>query len=320
MAWRRPDEVRRIAVIGGGLIGSGWLAAFLGHGLAVDLFDPAPDAADKARAHLARAWPQMVELGLAVDVAPPEVAVHASLERAVAQADFVQESTPERPDLKRLLFAELDRRVATDVVVASSTSSLPITDLAAGLGTANRFVLGHPFNPVHLMPLVELGGGEATDPAAVDAAQALYVAMGKRPVRLQREIFGHIANRLTSAMFREAVSLVASGTATVEDVDAAIRYGPALKWAIQGQFTTFHTSGGEGGLEAFLKHFSPGIVRRWESMTTPDLADPVLQAELVRQMTQAAGPRPVAELAQTQDQLLVELLRVLDQKAPQSPA
>jgi carnitine 3-dehydrogenase len=313
-SWRGP--VRRVAVVGTGLIGSGWLAAFLGHGLAVEVFDPAPGAADKARAHIARAWPEMTRLGLAPEGAAPTFTVHDDLESAVAAADFVQESTPERADLKRGLFEALDRLAAPDVVIASSTSSLPISELAAGLATRGRFVLGHPFNPVHLMPLVELGGGTDTNPAAIDAAQALYVAMGKRPVRLQREIFGHIANRLTSAMFREAVSLVANGTASVEDVDAAIRFGPALKWAIQGQFTTFHTSGGDGGLAAFLKHFSPGIIRRWETMTTPDLADPQLQAELVRQMADATANRPVADLAAAQDDALVVLLQALGSSQP----
>jgi carnitine 3-dehydrogenase len=315
-AWRGPGRIRRVAVVGTGLIGSGWLAAFLGHGLAVEVFDPAPNAAEKARDHLARAWPEMARLGLAPEGAAPAFAVHDDLESAVAAADFIQESTPERAEVKLGLFETLDRLAPPDVIVASSTSSLPISELAAGLATRGRFVLGHPFNPVHLMPLVELGGGTDTDPAAIDAAQALYVAMGKRPVRLQREIFGHIANRLTSAMFREAVSLVANGTASVEDVDAAIRFGPALKWAIQGQFTTFHTSGGDGGLAAFLKHFSPGIIRRWETMTTPDLADPQLQAELVRQMADATANRPVAELAAAQDSALVVLLQALGSSQP----
>jgi carnitine 3-dehydrogenase len=315
-AWRGPDRIRRVAVVGTGLIGSGWLAAFLGHGLSVEVFDPAPGAAEKARAHVARAWPEMARLGLAREGAVPDFTVHDKLASAVAAADFVQENTPERADVKLGLFEVLDRLAAPDVVIASSTSSLPISELAAGLATRGRFVLGHPFNPVHLMPLVELGGGTDTDPAAIDAAQALYVAMGKRPVRLHREVFGHIANRLTSAMFREAVSLVANGTASVEDVDAAIRFGPALKWAIQGQFTTFHTSGGDGGLAAFLKHFSPGIIRRWETMTTPDLADPQLQAELMRQMADATANRPVAELAANQDSALVVLLHALGSSQP----
>jgi carnitine 3-dehydrogenase len=172
-------------------------------------------------------------------------------------------------------------------------------------------VLGHPFNPVHLMPLVEVGGGENTDPSAVAVATELYVSMRKEPVHLRREIAGHIANRLTSAMFREAVALVAEGYATVEDVDRAIRFGPAIKWAIQGQFTTFHTGGGEGGLASFLHHFAPGIMQRWDTAIRPDLADRELQQELVSQVERANGGKPVAEIARHQDDMILNLLQVL---------
>lgn len=311
--YRHKDSIRTVAAIGSGVIGSGWAAAFLGHGCAVRLYDPATGAADRTREHVSQAWPQMVELDLARegDDWRRRFSVHGSLEDAVAGADFVQESTPERVDVKKALFADLDRMLPADVIVASSTSSLPITDLQAGLETAGRFVLGHPFNPVHLIPLVEVGNGAATDAEAADTAQAFYEAMGKAAIRLNREIFGHIANRLTSAMFREAVRLVAEGYASVADVDKAIRHGPALKWAIQGQFTTFHTSGGAGGLAEFLPKFAPGIIRRWETMSDPDLAAPELQARLVAQMEEAAGGRSVAEIARHQDQMLMEMLKLL---------
>ena len=312
MAWRGPDRIARVAVIGAGLIGAGWVAAFLARGLAVRVYDPSPEAPEVVRAHIARAWHELAERGLAPGADPTAISFHSDLAVAVADADFVQENTPERVEVKAALFAELDRILPPDIIVASSTSSLPITQLAEGCRAGARFVLGHPFNPVHLMPLVELGGGVRTDPAAVEAAQSLYLAMGKRPVRLQREIFGHIANRLTSAMFREAVALVASGTATVEDVDTAIRFGPALKWAIQGQFTTFHTSGGAGGIANFLPHFAPGIQKRWASMTTPDLADPALQGELIAQVEAMHAGKSVAEIAQHQDAMLLALLRLLD--------
>ena len=301
--WRGPDRIARVAVIGSGLIGAGWVAAFLARGLAVAVCDPSPEASDKVRSHLGRVAP---------GTDPAALSFHDGLAAAIADADFVQENTPERAEVKAALFAELDRILPPDVVVASSSSSLPITELAADCATGARFVLGHPFNPVHLMPLVELGGGERTDPAAIEAATALYLSMGKRPVRLQREVFGHIANRLTSAMFREAVSLVASGAATVEDIDTAIRFGPALKWAIQGQFTTFHTSGGEGGMASFLEHFAPGIMQRWATMTTPDLTDPALRARLVAQTEAAHRGKSVAEIAQHQDAMLAALLRLLD--------
>lgn len=311
--FRDQSRIHTVAAIGAGVIGAGWVAAFLGSGRAVRLHDPADGAAERTRAHVAGAWGQMVELGLAQggDDWESRFSVHDRLEDALDGADFVQESTPERTGLKQALFADLDRLVPADVLVASSTSSLPVSELQAGLASAARFVLGHPFNPVHLIPLVEVGGGDATAAEAVDIALALYAAMGKQPIRLQREIFGHIGNRLTSAMFREAVRLVAEGYASVGDIDRAIRYGPALKWAIQGQFATFHTSGGAGGLAEFLPKFAPGIIRRWATMADPPLADEALQARLVAQMTEAAEGRSVEEIAAHQDEKLMEMLKLL---------
>ncbi|ATI80701.1 3-hydroxyacyl-CoA dehydrogenase NAD-binding domain-containing protein [Sphingobium yanoikuyae] len=311
--FRDPQRIHTVATIGAGVIGAGWIAAFLGSGRTVRLYDPVHGAGARARAHVAGAWDQMVELGLARSGDDWEIrfSVHDSLEDALDGADFVQESTPERTDLKQALFADLDRLVPANVLIASSTSSLPISELQAGLASANRFVLGHPFNPVHLIPLVEVGGGEDTAPDAIDIAFALYAGMGKQPILLQREIFGHIGNRLTSAMFREAVRLVAEGYASVGDIDKAIRYGPALKWAIQGQFATFHTSGGAGGLAEFLPKFAPGIIRRWSTMADPPLADEELQEKLVAQMTQAAKGRNVEDIAAHQDKKLMEMLKLL---------
>ena len=319
--FRQADRIGTVAAIGGGVIGGGWVAAFLGTGRAVRLYDPAADAAKRIGDHVAGAWPQMVALGLAQadDDWRARFSVHGDLAAALDGVDFVQESTPEREDLKRALFAQFDQIVPADVLVASSTSSLAITSLQAGLASAARFVLGHPFNPVHLIPLVEVGGGDQTDPAAIDAAQAFYDAMGKQTIRLKREVFGHIANRLTSAMFREAVRLVVEGYASVGDVDTAIRAGPALKWAIHGQFTTFHTSGGEGGLAAFLPKFAPGIMRRWTTMSDPALDDPAVTALLVEQMAAAAQGRDVAQIAAEQDARLLAMIQMLRAPLDQAP-
>jgi 3-hydroxyacyl-CoA dehydrogenase len=310
-AYRGPEAIRRVAVVGSGLIGSGWVAAYLARGYEVAVCDPAPQAADKVRAHVAAAWPAMAALGLTKGGDAAALSVHSELAPAIAGADYIQENTPERPELKAALFAELGRLAPPDVIIASSTSNMPVSALQASCDHPERYVLGHPFNPVHLMPLVEVGGGERTDPAAVETATALYVSMGKQPVQVRREIVGHIANRLTAAMFREAVSLVAQGYATVDDVDRAIRFGPALKWAIQGQFTTFHTGGGEGGFAHFLRHFAPGIMGRWATMTTPDLSDPALQEMLTEQVEEANGHRPVAQIAAHQDEMLQALLQAL---------
>jgi len=311
--YRDTGAIRAVAVVGGGVIGNGWVAAFLGSGRAVRLYDPMPGAADRTRAHVAGAWDQMVELGLAgaADDWAARLSFPDTLAGALDSADFVQESTPERADMKQALFAQMDALAPADVLIASSTSSLPITELQAGLAGAHRFVLGHPFNPVHLIPLVEVGGGEATAPHAVDTALAFYAAIGKQPIRLNREIFGHIGNRLTAAMFREAVRLVAEGYASVGDVDKATKHSFALKWAIQGQFTSFHTSGGAGGLAEFLPKFGPGIIKRWETMVDPPLADPALQAMLVAQMDDAAAGRSVAEIAAEQDEKLMQMLKLL---------
>lgn len=315
--YRDMSAIRAVAAVGGGVIGNGWIAAFLGSGRAVRLYDPMPGAAERTRAHVAGAWEQMVELGLAgeADDWGARLSFPDSLAGALDGADFVQESTPERAVMKQALFTQMDALAPADVLIASSTSSLPITELQEGLADAHRFVLGHPFNPVHLMPLVEVGGGEATAPEAVDAAFAFYAALGKQPIRLNREIFGHIGNRLTAAMFREAVRLVAEGYASVGDVDKATKHSFALKWAIQGQFTSFHTSGGAGGLAEFLPKFAPGIIKRWETMTDPPLADPSLQAMLVAQMNDAAAGRSVAEISAEQDETLMRMLKLFSTRS-----
>lgn len=311
--YRGENRINTVAAVGAGVIGNGWVAAFLGSGRAVRLYDPMPGARERTSAHVAGAWDQMVELGLARagDDWSARLSFHDDLAEALADADFVQESTPERTELKQALFADLDRLVPADVVIASSTSSLPITELQAGLATAARFVLGHPFNPVHLIPLVEVGGGRQTADEVVELALGFYTALGKQPIRLKREVFGHIGNRLTAAMFREAVRLVAEGYASVADVDRAMKHSFALKWAIQGQFTTFHTSGGAGGLAEFLPKFTPGIIKRWSTMEDPPLDDPKLQALLVAQMEEAAGGRTVEEIAAYQDEKLMGMLKLL---------
>ena len=311
--YRQAGAIRTVAVIGSGVIGAGWTAAFLGAGLEVRLFDPATDSARHTNAHVNHAWPQMVMLGRASqgDDWQARLTIAASLEDAARSADYVQENTPEQLHPKQELIERLDALAPAEVIIASSTSSFAITELQAACRHPGRIVLGHPFNPVHLMPLVEIGGGALTDPAAIGAAADFYTRLGKSPIKLRKEVFGHIANRLASALFREAVSLVAEDVASVSDIDMALSLGPALKWAIQGQFTSFHTTGGEGGLADFLAKFSPGVVRRWESMSTPDLLDPGLQAKLVGQMAELAGQRSVAEVAEAQDRKLLAILRLL---------
>lgn len=311
-SYRGAARIKTVTVLGAGVIGSGWVATFLAAGLRVRVFDPSMDVSSKVSDWVRAAWPRMEALGLVCAVADPAtLTFHSSVRDAVTSADFVQESTPERIDAKKALFQVLDALVPTDVLIATSTSSLPVTQLQGPCTHPERFVLGHPFNPVHLMPLVEVGGGRGTDALAIEAAQAFYQTLGKECVRLHREAFGHIANRLTSAMFREAVSLVTEGYATVADVDRAIRFGPALKWAVQGQFSTFDINGGASGFEGFLHHFAPGIVKRWSSMQTPDLLDAEVQRNLTLQVEKARESRSLSVLTDRQDRLVVALLQAL---------
>jgi carnitine 3-dehydrogenase len=309
-AFRGPAQIKTVAVVGAGLIGSGWAAAFLSQGLAVRVSDPSPGAEAQVRAQVAEAWPLLLALGVAPNAAQDRISFHASVEEAVREADFVQENAPERAELKVDLYRRLDAAAAPDVLLASSTSSFPITELQAACAHPERCVLGHPFNPVHLIPLVEVGGGAATAPEAIQAAMAFYRRLQKRPIELKDEIFGHVANRLASAMFREAVHLVAEGVVTVEGIDDALRFGPALKWAIQGQFMTYFTSGGPGGMADFLEKFGPGQERRWAILGAPSLT-PELKAKIVAQTDAVVAGRSPQTVAAAQDEALVAVIRAL---------
>ncbi len=247
-------RIQRVAVIGTGVIGASWCATFLAHGLEVRATDPAPGAEDKLRAALAAMAPALAELGLSLAGAEARLRFEASPEAAAEGADLVQENAPERLDVKRELFALLDAAAPEHALLASSTSTIPVSAFQdAARRHPERIVLAHPFNPPHLIPLVEVGGGRATAEAAVARAMAFYRRIGKHPIRLKKEIRGHIANRLQFALWREAIHLVREGVADVADIDAAIAHGPGLRWALLGPFLNLHLSGGEGGIAALFE-------------------------------------------------------------------
>lgn len=308
--YRGVDQIKTVAVVGTGVIGAGWAACFLAQGLTVRAADPAPGAADSVRAHIKTTWSALEQLGLAPGARQDAISFHADPEDAAMGADFIQENAPEREDIKRDLYRRLDHAAPSDVLIASSSSSFAITDLQQGCTHPERCVLGHPFNPVHLIPLVEVCGGKHTDHAATLSARAFYCHIGKRPVLLNREIFGHIANRLASAMFREAVHLVSDGITTVQGIDDTLRFGPALKWAIQGQFMTYHTSGGAGGMASFLDKFGPGQQARWKVLGDPTLS-PEVRERIVKQMEDSTAGRSEMEIARDQDTKLLELVKFL---------
>ena len=300
--------VRRVAVIGTGTIGASWAAYFLARGLSVTASDPAPQAEGRLRRFVDRAWPVLTRLG-ASHPAPPHdlLNFHPEPEAAAADADFVQESGPEREEIKHALLPRIDAVLPPETVIASSSSGLLISRLSAGCRHPERCVIGHPFNPPHLIPLVEVVGGERTAPAAIENALAFYRAIGKRPIHIRREVKGHVANRLQAALWREAVHLVATGVASVADVDVAISEGPGLRWALMGPHLTFHLAGGDGGMPHFLDQLGPPLESWWDDLGRPRLTQEVRDALTVGVAAEAAG-RDIATLATERDRFLLDLL------------
>jgi 3-hydroxyacyl-CoA dehydrogenase len=309
MARTPPETVERVAVIGAGTIGASWATLFLAHGLEVAVYDPVLDSERKVRDFVAGAWPTMMRLGLAEGADPDRLRFHADPAAAADGAPFVQESGPENLAAKQALFARMEHGLGRDTIVASSTSGLLPSDLQTGRVGPGRYLVAHPFNPPHLMPLVELVGGRATDPAVLERAAAFYRSVGKRPITIRREMLGHVANRMQVALYREAIHLALEGVASIEDIDAAIAYGPGLRWAIMGPHMLHHLAGGEGGLRHLLEHIGPGIETWWNDLGCPDLTPEVI--DRLVEAFEAGNSRPVQEIAAERDALLVGLLESL---------
>jgi len=300
--------IGRVAVIGTGVIGASWVSLCLAHGLDVVATDPAPGAEARLRDTVARHWPVLRETGLAPGASPERLTFAAGPEEAAAEADFVQENGPERLEIKHETFSRLDAAAAPDVVLATSSSGLTPSAIQTACRHPGRVVLGHPFNPPHLVPLVEVLGGARTDEGAIAAAMAVYARLGKRPIRLRRELVGHVANRLQAALWREAFHLVGTGAATVADIDAAIAHGPGLRWALMGPCLLNHLSGGPGGLAHTLDHLGPLMEAMWADLGDPRLT-PELKATLVQGLEQALEGRDRDAMVAQRDRLLVDLVR-----------
>ncbi|TMU92939.1 3-hydroxyacyl-CoA dehydrogenase NAD-binding domain-containing protein [Streptomyces sp. DASNCL29] len=303
-----PEEVRRVACVGAGVIGGGWVAHFLARGYDVTAWDPAPDAEEKLRRLVAAAWPALEQIGLADGASPDRLTVAATLAEAVADAQFVQESAPEKLELKRSLLAQLDAAAPPGVVIASSTSGYPMTDMQTEAADPGRLVVGHPFNPPYLIPLVEVVGGKRTDAAAVEWASRFYKVAGKSVITMERELPGFIANRLQEALWREALHMVANGEATVKEIDDSITEGPGLRWAFMGPCLTFALAGGDGGMGHMLDHFGPSLKSPWTRLEAPELDD-TLRAAMVDGCDEAAGSRTIAQLVAERDQGVIDVLR-----------
>ena len=310
-ATSNPPAIRRVTIVGAGTIGASWAALFLARGLEVVVSDPAADAEALTRARVQAAWPVLVELGHVQPGASAEaLRFEPDLEAALAGADFVQENAPEREDFKIALFARMDAALPPHVIVASSSSGLIMSRLQSQCRHASRFVIGHPFNPPHLIPLVEVVGGEQTSADTIDRCIAFYRSLGKYPIRLNKEVPGHIANRLQAALWREAIHLAAENVASVADIDAAVSQGPGLRWALFGPHMTFNLGGGAGGLANFMDHLLGPVQTWWDDLGAPEVT-PELQQRLIAGVNAEAGQRSIADLVQTRDAQLTALLKVL---------
>ncbi|MEM7221452.1 MAG: 3-hydroxyacyl-CoA dehydrogenase NAD-binding domain-containing protein [Pseudomonadota bacterium] len=306
------DSIQRVAVLGAGTIGASWAALFLARGLTVQVHDPSPTQERDVRAYVATAWPSLERLGLAAQGDPDRVTFHDNTRAAVEGVQFVQESVPERLDIKHATYRAIEPALAPEAIVATSASGLMVREMQAGFADPARFLLAHPFNPPHLIPLVELLGNEKTDPAAVDQAADFYEACGKTTIRLHKEVPGHVANRLQAALWREAIHLVIEGVASLEDVDKAVSAGPGLRWAVMGPHMLFNLAAGPDGMNAFCDRYGPSFQRWWDDLGAPRLEDGVAQ-RLVDGLSEAEQGRSLPQIAAARDERLVRILQTLAQ-------
>jgi 3-hydroxyacyl-CoA dehydrogenase len=304
-------RVAAVAVIGTGLIGASWAALFLSKGLAVHASDPAAGAEDRLRSFVDRALPDLRRLDPGAVMAADGLSFTSDPREGAARADFIQESVPEDLDLKRSVLSELEDAARPATVIASSTTAFRPSELQTGCRRPERIVVGHPFNPPHLMPLVEVVGGRLTAPEAIERAFGFYRSIGKTPIRLRREVVGHVANRLAAALWREAVHMVAEGVASVADIDRAVTDGPGLRWAALGPNLLYHLGGGAGGMATYLERLGPTQEARWQSLGEPRLTEAV-KKQLIDGVRDEAAGRSVEELAHERDDALIEILLLRD--------
>ena len=303
-------QIRTVAVVGAGLIGASWASLFLAHDLDIAVTDPAPHAEAFLKRFVTDAWPALVELA----GAPSEIPFHRlsfspDLESTVRDADLIQESGPETIAFKRDIYRRLDALAGPDAIIASSSSGIRMGDIQGACEAhPGRTLIAHPFNPPHLLPLVELVGGLRTSGDVIQRARTFYEGPGKRVVVLNREVIGHVANRLQAALFREVVHLVNEGVVSVADADAAVRFGPGLRWSVMGQCMLYHLGAGDAGLRTFLDTFAPSIEAWWADLGRPAL-DPPTRAKLIAGVAEEAAGRSLSEWARYRDAMLISRLK-----------
>ena len=308
------EQVQTVGIVGAGVIGGGWAAKFLAQGYDVVVWDPASDGAEKLQRLLDIAWPSLEQLGLAPGASRERLRIVDTLEEVGAVADVIQENCPEVLQLKIDTLAQIDAATPPGVPILSSTSGYRMTDMAGAATHPERLVVGHPFNPPYLVPLVEVVGGEQTDPAVVDWTLDFYTRAGKKALRCSNELPGFVANRLQDAVWRELLHMVSNDEATVEECDVALVYGPGVRWAQMGVGLTFHLAGGEGGMGHMLDHFGDSLLEPWTRLEAPPLTKE-LRDKMVAGCDDEAAGRSIADLQRQRDAFLVELMQLLEKHA-----
>ncbi|WP_170577414.1 3-hydroxyacyl-CoA dehydrogenase NAD-binding domain-containing protein [Ruegeria arenilitoris] len=300
------SQIERTAILGAGVIGASWAALFLASGRNVTVFDPDENAENTVRSYVENAWPALEDLGLTERATPDAITFVATAAEAVTEAQFVQENAPERLPIKHAIYAEIEAALAADAIVSSSTSGLTLEALQEGWRDPAPLILGHPFNPPHLIPLVELTANKATGSDILDRTEAFYNDIGKVTIRIKKGMPGHVANRLQAAVWREAVHMAVEGVASVKDIDKAMWAGPGLRWAAMGPTTLFHLGAGAGGLQAFCDHFKDTFNSWWDDLGDPRLDDDVIR-KLVDEMTAHVHGQSTEELSAQRDELLTAM-------------
>ncbi len=307
MSYDKP--IHRVAIVGTGVIGASWAAQYLARGFDVVATDPAPNAETNLRKYVADAWPALTTIGLSPGASRDRLRFTASMKEALSQADFVQENGPERPEFKMKLFADMDDATPPDSLIASSSSGITMSVMQSKCAHPERCVVGHPFNPPHIIPLVEVVGGTKTAPEAIEQAMKFYAAIGKKAIYLRKELPGHVANRLQAALYREVAYLIQEGVLSVADADDAVSWGPGLRWGVMGPSLQWHVGGGAGGIKHFMEHLMDPLGGMMKTLGNPEIT-PALKKTIADGVLKEAANRSVEQLAKQENELLLGLLRL----------
>jgi len=312
MSYDKP--IHRVAIVGTGVIGASWAAQYLARGFDVVATDPAPNAEANLRKYVADAWPALTTIGLSPGATQERLRFTVNMKEALSQADFVQENGPERPEFKMKLFADMDDATPLDSLIASSSSGITISVMQSKCAHPERCVVGHPFNPPHIIPLVEVVGGTKTSREAIEQAMRFYAGIGKKAIHLRKELPGHVANRLQAALYREVAYLIQEGVLSVADADDAVSWGPGLRWGVMGPSLQWHVGGGAGGIKHFMEHLMDPLEGMMKTLGKPEIT-PALKKTIADGVLKEAADRSVEQLAKEENEVLVGLLHLRNQHA-----